>query len=205
MFPLLHRRVDTLSTGEIRRVLLVRALVSKPELLVLDNAFDGLDVRGRQGLQDIVQRVLNGFRMDILVQGVNAKDAARTQVLLLTHRPEEIVDGIGRVTFIDERLENGIKTEDRRGRNGEELVESLVALSDEGVSGSDYLPSNADIQSFWEHDRSKRDVTKSALHNDILFHSQNLKVTRDDTTILSHLNWTVKRGERWHLAGTNGR
>ena len=35
MYPLLSRYVNTLSTGEIRRVLLVRALVSKPELLIL--------------------------------------------------------------------------------------------------------------------------------------------------------------------------
>jgi molybdate transport system ATP-binding protein len=204
MFPLLHRRVDTLSTGEIRRVLLVRALVSKPELLVLDNAFDGLDVRGRQGLQDIVERVLKGFRMDILVQGVgNAKDTARTQVLLFTHRPEEIADGIGRVTFIDKGFENGMKTEDRRGRNGEELVRSIPSVNVKEASRSD-LPSNANIERFWEHEKLKRDVSKT-LHKDVLFHSQNLKVTRDDTTILSHLNWTVKQGERWHLAGTNGK
>ena len=206
MFPLLSRRVDTLSTGEIRRVLLVRALVSKPELLVLDNAFDGLDVRGREGLQNIIERVLQGFRMDILVQGINAKDTARTQVLLFTHRPEEIADGIGRVTFIDEGYKNGMKTEVRRGRNGEELVRSLVPSNDEGksdmVSESD-LPSHVDIQNFWEHDRSTRDASNSQ-KNDKLFYSQNLKVVRDETTIISHLNWTVKRGERWHLAGTNG-
>ena len=211
MFPLLHRRVDTLSTGEIRRVLLVRALVSKPELLVLDNAFDGLDVRGRLGLQDIIERVLKGFRMDILVQGINAKDTARTQVLLLTHRPEEIADGFGRVTFIDKGVGNGMRTEERRGRKGEELVRSLVLrdggkMSSNGsgdvISGS-RLPSNVDILSFWEHGRSKRDPSNT-LRKDVLLQSQNLKVTRDGTTILSHLNWTVQRGERWHLAGTNG-
>jgi ABC-type molybdenum transport system ATPase subunit/photorepair protein PhrA len=211
MFPLLHRRVDTLSTGEIRRVLLVRALVSKPELLVLDNAFDGLDVRGRLGLQDIIERVLKGFRMDILVQGINAKDTARTQVLLLTHRPEEIADGFGRVTFIDKGVGNGMRTEERRGRKGEELVRSLVLrdggkMSSNGsgdvISGS-RLPSNVDILSFWEHGRSKRDASNT-VRKDVLLQSQNLKVTRDGTNILSHLNWTVQRGERWHLAGTNG-
>ena len=41
--------------------------------------------------------------MDILVQGINAKDTARTQVLLFTHRPEEIVGGIVRVPFINVR------------------------------------------------------------------------------------------------------
>ena len=213
MYPLLPRFVNTLSTGEIRRVLLVRALVSKPELLILDNAFDGLDVRGRKGLQDIIERVLAGFRMDILVQGISAKDTARTQVLLLTHRPEEISDGFGMVTFMDRN--GGVRTEQRMGRNGQELVGSLMLAEDDGwdkesasshpwdvVSSSD-LPKDADIRSFWNHDR-KTETIKTTVHNDVLVHAQDLKVTREDTTLINNLNWTVQRGERWHVAGSNG-
>ncbi|KAL7530317.1 hypothetical protein ACHAXR_004502, partial [Thalassiosira sp. AJA248-18] len=219
MYPLLPRHVNTLSTGEIRRVLLVRALVSKPELLILDNAFDGLDVHGRKGLQDIVERVLKGFRMDILVQGVgDAKDTARTQVLLLTHRPEEIADGVGRVTFMNENG-RGARTEDRNGRNGEDLVRSLVSCSEYqgvadksdsiaihpwGIVSNNDFPSNKDISNFWEAHRKSRKCAKDTLNEDVVVHATDLTVARDEITLLSHLNWTVQRGERWHLAGTNG-
>lgn len=81
LFPLLHRDISTLSTGEIRKVLLIRALSTRPNLLILDNAFDGLDVPSRQSLADLVSMTLKGFRADILVQGVNAKNTAHTQVL----------------------------------------------------------------------------------------------------------------------------
>jgi len=101
LFPLLHRRVRTLSTGEIRKVLLVRALSKNPALLVLDNAFDGLDVPSREILKDIASKTLQGFKQDILVQAVDVKSTVRTQIVMMTQRPdEELVDEIQYVSAI---------------------------------------------------------------------------------------------------------
>jgi molybdate transport system ATP-binding protein len=197
MYPLLSRYVNTLSTGEIRRVLLVRALVSKPELLLLDNSFDGLDVSGRQGLTDIIERVLNGFRMDILVQGVgDAKDTARTQIMLFSHRPEEISAGFGMVTYLGMGRDgnNNISTEQRFGRSACELVTPLMV-----TSSSPDIPSKAEIMQFWQQGK----ITQTN-NNDVLVEAKSLQVTRDDTTLISNLDWVVQRGERWHLGGTNG-
>lgn len=47
---LLNRRFKYLSTGETRKALLCQALMSEPELLILDEPFDGLDVTARQQL-----------------------------------------------------------------------------------------------------------------------------------------------------------
>ena len=41
--PLMDRAFRKLSTGETRKVMLIRALASRPDLLVLDEPFDGLD------------------------------------------------------------------------------------------------------------------------------------------------------------------
>ncbi len=41
---LLDRRFKYLSTGETRKTLLCQALMSEPDLLILDEPFDGLDV-----------------------------------------------------------------------------------------------------------------------------------------------------------------
>jgi len=48
--PLLDRRFKYLSTGETRKTLLCQALMSEPELLILDEPFDGLDVQSRAQL-----------------------------------------------------------------------------------------------------------------------------------------------------------
>ncbi|AUV01906.1 molybdate ABC transporter ATP-binding protein ModF [Phytobacter ursingii] len=47
---LLSRRFKYLSTGETRKTLLCQALMSQPDLLILDEPFDGLDVTSRQNL-----------------------------------------------------------------------------------------------------------------------------------------------------------
>lgn len=47
---LLSRRFKYLSTGETRKTLLCRALMPQPDLLILDEPFDGLDVNSRTQL-----------------------------------------------------------------------------------------------------------------------------------------------------------
>lgn len=47
---LLDRRFKYLSTGETRKTLLCQALMAEPELLILDEPFDGLDVKSREQL-----------------------------------------------------------------------------------------------------------------------------------------------------------
>ena len=78
LHPLLHRPVTALSTGEIRKVLLARALSTRPSLLVLDNAFDGLDVPSRRSLATLISTTLKGFGQ-LLVQGLDATATAHTQ------------------------------------------------------------------------------------------------------------------------------
>lgn len=51
------RKFLTLSSGEQRLVLLVRAFVKDPQLLILDEPFHGLD----NGKRDMVRRIINAF------------------------------------------------------------------------------------------------------------------------------------------------
>ncbi len=51
---LLGRRFKYLSTGETRKALLCQALMSRPDLLILDEPFDGLDVASRAQLSSLL-------------------------------------------------------------------------------------------------------------------------------------------------------
>ncbi|MDD1780762.1 molybdate ABC transporter ATP-binding protein ModF [Enterovibrio sp. ZSDZ35] len=52
-----------LSTGETRRVMLARALAEKPDFLVLDNPFAGLDIAHRQSLADYLEKLSESVQM----------------------------------------------------------------------------------------------------------------------------------------------
>lgn len=52
------RRIGELSSGQQQRVLIARALVKKPEILMLDEPIGGVDVDGEERIYEII-RVLN--------------------------------------------------------------------------------------------------------------------------------------------------
>ena len=58
--PLLDRRIDRLSTGERSRVLIARALVSRPRLVLLDEPAANLDPSWQLRLMDLLKRLAAG-------------------------------------------------------------------------------------------------------------------------------------------------
>ena len=63
---LLERDVATLSGGEQQRCALARALVTEPEILLLDEAFSALDVNTRERLRMMMARVVREIGITVL-------------------------------------------------------------------------------------------------------------------------------------------
>lgn len=84
------RRVETLSSGEARRVLIARALVHRPRALLLDEPCAGLDMVSRRQFLE----ALRGLATD------------GTTVLMVTHHVEEILPEMRHVVLLrDGRLQ----------------------------------------------------------------------------------------------------
>ncbi|MBD0257227.1 MAG: ATP-binding cassette domain-containing protein [Cytophagales bacterium] len=87
--PLLDREVVKLSNGETKRVLITKALLQAPRLLLLDNPFTGLDAAARQLLRDCLA--------DLVGTGIH---------VILATVPGEIPPGITHVlSLMDGRAE----------------------------------------------------------------------------------------------------
>ena len=80
------RKVAELSTGELRRVLIARALVHRPQALLLDEPTTGLDLVAQHAFLQLLRELAH--------QGIT--------LVLVTHHIEEIVPEIDRVILLRE-------------------------------------------------------------------------------------------------------
>ncbi len=81
------KKVNYLSSGELRKLLIINALLSSPDLLILDNPYIGLDAASRSEL-------------DNAIRGISASG---TDIVLLLCDGADIPDYTGSVIRIEER------------------------------------------------------------------------------------------------------
>lgn len=77
-----------LSQGEKQKVLIARALMAKPRLLILDEPCNGLDVLARENLLKTIQQM--------------GKNPEGPSIVYVTHHIEEIVPAISKVFLLKE-------------------------------------------------------------------------------------------------------
>jgi zinc transport system ATP-binding protein len=82
---LLPQAVQSLSGGELQRVLLARALLQQPQLLVLDEPGQGVDVSGLSELYQLITRLkqAHGYGVVMVSHDLHLVMAATDQVLCL--------------------------------------------------------------------------------------------------------------------------
>ena len=69
---ILERGYRLLSSGEARKVLLLKEILSRPELLILDEPFEGLDVQSRSELIELTQKLVDsGQKLLFLVNRID--------------------------------------------------------------------------------------------------------------------------------------
>ncbi len=180
---LLERDITSVSTGEIRKAMISRALMKGPRLLILDEPFDGLDNKSRKSLVD----------------SINDLTKSEVNLVLITHRPEEIVQNI---THILHMADGRIRASGRKKhmlhhkaiqrpneREKHELTNFFQDVNGNESSRKEGLP----------------DERNDALRNGrILVEMKNVTVSYGDTIVLDGFNWQVRHGENWVILGPNG-
>ncbi len=114
---LARRWLDAMSSGEARRVLLARALVTSPRALVLDEPTTSLDLASRHDFMERVRQI--------------ARDG--TTLILVTHHIEEIVPEIERIILLRNGriMASGPKRSVLTADRLSELFEAPIALEED--------------------------------------------------------------------------
>ena len=82
---ILDKNIDILSTGEMRKILIARAMMKNPKILILDEPFDGLDQRYKEKIKKDINSLIQNTTL---------------QIILVSHRIEEIPPNISHALLL---------------------------------------------------------------------------------------------------------
>ena len=172
----LPKKIIFLSSGELRKFLVIRTLLKRPRVLILDNPFIGLDAPSRAVLVDMLQRMTH-------LEGV--------QVILLLSNPEEIPEMITHVLPVKQRRCLPTCTREEFLQHSQLIAELFPT---EGVNAVERV---APIV------LPLAEPKEPATH-EVTFRMEHVSIKYGNRTILKDLDWEVKNGEKWALFGPNG-
>ncbi|MHA8105505.1 ATP-binding cassette domain-containing protein [Aquirufa sp. 5-AUSEE-100C1] len=178
---LLDKPLLQLSNGENKRLQIVKALGQKPDWLLLDNPYLGLDVSGREilsaGLAELSQR---GIRFILFLSGGDLPGFVNK----VYHLPKQ-----ASVVAFSPRLKSEVRNDIRTNLKSEVRNKFIRPERKSGLGNKMINPS---LQ------------VGDSQRADEIISLKDVTIRYGSKTILDHFSWTIQRGERWVLKGPNG-
>ena len=91
---LFNKHLIMLSSGELRRLLILLALVRKPKVIIFDNPFIGLDVQTREELDKFFHELKGLLQMIFLVPAANEIPSVTTNILKAENLTYEVIGSV---------------------------------------------------------------------------------------------------------------
>lgn len=181
---ILDRGLKYMSTGEIRRTLLARALVSGKKLLILSDPFAGLDAESRKILLDFFDTI--------------ARKNAFPRIILSMERYVEIPDAITnvleftdkKVSFCGTKADYETLLEKRNDENKSCIEKERIEFRKNVIELSKQVDTILGVE--------EQEIPE------ILVEMKNVNVGWGDNQVLRDFSWTLKKGEHWFIRGPNG-
>ena len=187
---ILDRKLLSLSNGELRRVLLARMWMERPEWVYFNDLFGGLDPEYRSHLASSV--------VDLSKRpGLNVAGRLAREDELLPEIPAFVYADKTFTQYAGELPSAAAKPKYTKAELKDYEIVILNGVKDPVLDSS----TSPDSIAFGSR------MTGSAQNDTegkILFDLKNVNVQFGDTVVLKNLNWTVRKGEHWAVMGENG-
>lgn len=174
--PMLDKKIILLSSGELRKFQLTKALLTAPRILIMDNPFIGLDAATRELLFKLLEKLAR---------------LASLQIVLVLSMLDDIPSFITHVVPVANKAV-GMKME-------RETYLQLFREQDAVRAEADAVPFGELQQRIIGLPYENTNFTS----NEVV-RLNKVSIRYDDRTILKELDWTVMRGQKWALSGENG-
>jgi molybdate transport system ATP-binding protein len=171
------RRFLALSYGQRRRVLLARAVVRRPDVLLLDEVLNGLDAAGRRAFLRALRHVAS----------------SRTAWILSSHRAEDRPPGVTHVASISHGHLELVPVE--RGAAAGGATPRAAPATSRAVPG---VGAGAKVGT------APRVAGATGDAGDCLLSLRNAAVYRDERVVIGRFDWDLRTGEHWSIRGNNG-
>lgn len=108
------KQVHTMSTGELRKCIIGRALIHKPKAFILDEPTVGLDIKAQQNFLQLLRKL-----------------SKKASIILVTHHLEEIFPEISHIAMIKNRtiFKQGRKEQIMNSQNISDTFDAKVSLN----------------------------------------------------------------------------
>ena len=218
---ILDRGLKYMSTGEIRRTLLARALISGKKLLILSDPFAGLDKESRTILLEFFNSITER-------QIKKPENNSFPHIILAMERWNEIPENISHVIeFSNKEIsfcgckEDYLKKLNQSDNNhlmekkelkdsfyeiiqttskGENSEGTVFSKSSSTVGGTDLSKSSTSEGTVL----SQSEGTDLSASSKILVEMKNVNVGWGDNRVLKNINWKLFEGNHWLIRGPNG-
>ena len=165
-----------LSSGQTRKLLLAKGLMEQPSVLILDNAYLGLDQGSRDFLNDWLDELVTKVGTTLIIVG-HHQDLPKciTHELELTKGRAKTISFSGPTNALQHEEDTPTKSQDQ------EINEEALSKIKAYCKGKKFPVNKADI-----------------------LYLDDVTISYQDETILNQLNWKVRQGEKWVIYGPNG-
>ena len=222
LIPCWTKNVDSLSSGELRKLTLARAMASEPKTLLLDGAHDGLDPKSRDQLGKFLGNLSKGLPPLLVQLGGTGQSKQKVQanIAQVAHRTSELPEILSGIYQVDNlRVEDVSRRTELNSEARDNILENLpngkmnFEIGDEEREGLlkllfDEKETERKIKT--ETKCNQKNETKNVIakfQNASIQFGSNEEANVNQSQFMGGLNsvsFEILPGQVWHFVGANG-